>query len=117
MANSNFLTVNGREFRAKEVDFNFLCELSENGIDVSEVDKKIIPAVRVYVAYCMGTSLEVAGNEINLHIVNGGALEDLITVFAEKTENSGFFRALTNKGVQKETTKRNSKKKDEDGTE
>ena len=46
MAKEN-ITVNGRVYKAKELDFNFLCNLGDNGIDISDIDKKMLPALRV----------------------------------------------------------------------
>ena len=106
------ITVNGRVYRAKELDFNFLCNLGDNGIDISDIDKKMLPALRVYVAFCMDTSVEEAGDELSRHIIGGGNFEDIISIFGEKAEDSDFFRAL-NKAAAKETPKRNTKKKAE----
>lgn len=97
------ITVNNRSYRAKELDFNFLCNLSEAGIEIQDVDKKIIPTLRVYVAYCMGVNDDIAGDEINNHIINGGKFEDLADVFSEKAESSDFFRAI-NKTTEKKST-------------
>lgn len=112
------ITINNRVYKAKEIDFNFLCLLGENGIDVSDIDKKILPVIRLYVAHCMGVSPDVAGNEINLHCINGGQISDIMDVFTEKADDSDFFRALgENKTEQKETPKRNTKKKDTEVSE
>lgn len=108
------ITINNRVYKAKEFDFNFLCELGENGIGIEDIDKKILPTIRLYVAYCMGTDVEAAGTEINLHIVNGGQLEDIMNVFTEKAEDSDFFRALNKSSEKKTATKRNTKKTEEE---
>ena len=105
-------TINGRTVRAKEFDFNFVCELGAVGIDLNDIGKKIMPVVREYVAYCMGVSSEAAGDEINSHIINGGKLEELVTVINDKVEESAFFRTL-GQAVEKEAPKRNTKKKAE----
>lgn len=112
MAKEN-ITVNGRVYRAKELDFNFLCNLGDNGIDISDIDKKMLPALRVYVAFCMDASVEEAGDELSRHIIGGGNFEDIISTFGEKAEDSDFFRAL-NKNASKETPKRNAKAKNEE---
>ena len=110
------ITVNGRVYRAKELDFNFLCSLGENGIDISDIDKKMLPALRVYVAFCMDTSVEEAGDELSRHIIGGGNFEDIVSTFGEKAEDSDFFRAL-NKTASKATPKRNTKSKGEEVSE
>ena len=112
MAKEN-ITVNGRVYRAKELDFNFLCNLGDNGIDISDIDKKMLPALRVYVAFCMDTSVEEAGDELNRHIIGGGDLGEIGSIFAAKAEDSDFFRAL-NKTSEKATPKRNAKAKNEE---
>lgn len=103
------ITINGHSYPAKELDFNFLCELDEAGIQVTDIGNKIMSVIRVYAAFCMGTSHEIAGNEINQHVINGGELKDVIDVFGEKAENSGFFQAI-NKTTQAKTTEGNPKK-------
>lgn len=110
------ITVNGRVYRAKELDFNFLCSLGDNGIDISDIDKKMLPALRVYVAFCMDTSVEEAGDELSRHIIGGGNFEDIVSTFGEKAEDSDFFRAL-NKTASKATPKRNTKSKGEEVSE
>lgn len=102
--------LNGRVYKAREVDFNFVAMLGENGIFVTEITKKILPSLRVYVAFCMNSDdLEMAGNEINLHIINGGALDDITAVFVEKLNDSDFFQALSSRTNDKETEKGNRK--------
>ena len=110
------ITVNGRVYKAKELDFNFLCSLGDNGIDISDIDKKMLPALRVYVAFCMDTSVEEAGDELSRHIIGGGNFEDIVSTFGEKAEDSDFFRAL-NKTASKATPKRNTKSKGEEVSE
>ena len=87
-------TVNGRKVKAREADFNFLCDLGENGIEMSDIGKKPLNAIRQDVAFCMGGSADVAGSEINQHVLNGGDFEEILNVFREKMEESDFFRAL-----------------------
>lgn len=110
--------LNGKTYKAKELDFNFLCELSDNGIGIEELDKKLLNAVRVYVAFCAGTSVEEAGEILNQHVINGGQFTDITMVFSEKAENSAFFQALGNAAEsQTETPKKTTKKKAEEVTE
>lgn len=112
------IKINGRTYTARELDFNFLCELGENDIDITDMGKKVIPAVRVYVAYCMGVGTDVAGAEINQHVIKGGNLNDIIEVFTEKASESDFFQALgENSENSEKTTKRTTKKKEEEVSE
>ena len=107
------LTINGRVYKAREFDFDFMCALEESGIRLQDIGEKIFTTVRCYVAYCMGTDLSVAGAEINEHIVNGGTFDEFVEVFKEKADTSGFFRAITNQTGEKKTSKSNAKKKAE----
>lgn len=111
------IKVNGRTYKAKELDFNFLCDLQDAGINIEELETKIMSATRVYVAYCMGAPLELAGNEINSHIISGGDMTEIVEVFVKKAEDSDFFRALSKETDEKESPKRTSKKKDTEVTE
>lgn len=113
---SERITINGKSYVAAEMDFNFICELGAEGIAIEELSKKILPAIRVYVAYCMGTTTDVAGEEINQHVINGGDFDDIASVFSKKAEESDFFLAL-NKTTKKENPKRNTKKKEAEVSE
>ena len=109
--------VNGRNYKAKDIDFNFVCLLGENDIELTDIAKKALPALRLYIAFCLNATPEIAGNEINLHIVNGGSFQELLAVFNEKLEDSDFFRAIGKKMPEEETTetpKKNSKKSQKD---
>lgn len=111
------ITINGKVYKARELDFNFLCELADNEIELTEISKKIFSSVRVYVAYCMGVDLSIAGDEINQHIINGGKFDEIIETFNAKAEESDFFQALGNSNSKKETTKRSTKKKETEESE
>lgn len=108
--NNEYITINNRDYKAKEFDFNFLCLLGENNIEVGEIGKKVIPSLRCYIAYCMGADVETAGEEFNKHVIaNGGGFEEIMEVFSAKAEESDFFRAL-NKTETQETTTATQKK-------
>lgn len=91
----DFITLNNKRIRAAECDFNFVAMLSENGIELNQISKKMIPTVRVYVAHCMGVDVETAGDYINQHIISGGTLEQIMETLSKKFEDSGFFRAIS----------------------
>lgn len=110
------IVVNGKKYPAKEIDFNFVCELEMNGIEFTEMGTKTISAARCYIAHCMGASVDVAGEELNQHFINGGTLEDIMSMFGEKIETSGFFQAI-NKAAEKKAPKSNPKKKEEEASE
>ena len=96
----DFINLNGRRIRAAECDFNFVASLSENGIELNQMFKKQIPAIRVYVAHCMGVDVETAGEFIQKHIVEGGDLTGIMEVFAKKMDESDFFRAISESQTQ-----------------
>lgn len=106
-------TLNEKVYQAKELDFNFICALGDNNIDLSDIGKKMLPALRCYVAYCMDAEVDFAGNEINTHIIKGGNLEDIVNVFNAKAEESDFFQALGKTQSQENTTAKKSKKDEE----
>ena len=110
------MTINGKVYKAKDLDFNFLCELGEAGIDIGDISKKLIPTVRVYVAYCMGVDLETAGEEINNHVINGGTFDEITEAFSTKADESDFFRAL-GKAAETTTPKRATKKREAEVSE
>lgn len=87
-------TVNGKEYRAKEFDFNLMCDLEDMGMPVAEMSKKPSAAVRAYFALCAGKGKEFAGKEIEAHIIGGGSLEDVVIAMDEEMEKSDFFQAL-----------------------
>lgn len=119
------IVVNGKTYPAKEITFNFVCDLGMNGIGFDDMGTKMMPAIRYYVAYCMGTSVEKAGEIMEQHFINSlnedndkieNPFAEILEVFNEKIETSSFFRAL-NKTTEKETPKSNSKKKEKEVSE
>ena len=92
---ANFIKLGEKRIPAADVDFNFVALLSENNIQLNEMGKKMLPTLRVYVAHCMGIDVETAGQIINQHMVKGGTLADIASVFTQKVEDSDFFRAIS----------------------
>lgn len=91
------ITVNGKSYQAKEVDFNFICRLELDGIEFSKIDKNYMNLIKSYVAYCMNIDTEDAGKEIEQHLINGGSFNDFNDIITQKMEDSDFFRALGQK--------------------
>ncbi len=104
------LTVNGQLLKARAFDFNVVCELEAGGITLADIKNKPLSFIRNYVALCAGTDLESAGKEVEGHLMNGGKLDDILTVMSAELEESDFFRAIS-QIPEKETSK--SKKKAE----
>lgn len=111
-------TINNRVVQAKEIDFNFVCMLEVEGIELAKMGKSFMNIIKVYVAYCMGVDADVAGNEINQHMLNGGNLNELTEVLSKKMDESDFFHALS-KNAEKENPadQKKSTKKDQEVSE
>ena len=109
----NTFTINGNTVVAKEFNFNTLVEFDNYGVSIQDISEKPLSFVRAYVAYCMGATLNDAGQAINDHIVSGGKLDDIFDVINREMEISGFFRALQSepKEVQTQATKSTRKAK------
>lgn len=84
--------LNGKEIKAKEFDYNLMCDMEDVGFNIDDIAEKPLSALRGYVALCKGCKLETAGKEISEHLANGGQVEDILSVMTEKLENSDFFR-------------------------
>lgn len=96
--------INGKTYKAKEVDFNFLCDLEDEGVSLDNMERKPMAAVRAYFTVCYGGDKESAGNEIQAHIINGGDLTDVMAAFSDAMQKSDFFRALTKRAQKKTAT-------------
>ena len=94
--------VNGRSYRAKEFDFNLLCDLEDQGLTLDDIDKKPMSLIRTYLAFCGNMSREAAGKEIEAHLENGGKFNDVVETMSAMMQDSGFFRAL-NKSAEEES--------------
>lgn len=96
-------TLNGKEYKDIQLTYNEVCKLDEKGIDISKIDINnastfyLFRVLRAIIAISFGGNDEIAGNEIEAHIVNGGKIEDLVEVLNKALANSGFFQALNKK--------------------
>jgi len=110
-----YFTINNRRYEAKEFDFNLICDLQEMGVnilDMSSIRKNPIPVIRTYVSLCMDADKDVAGEEIQAHIINGGGFEEVLGVITDMMEKSDFFQAL-NKTTETDTPVEDKKAKKE----
>ena len=111
-----YFTLNNRRYEAREFDFNLICDLQEMGIDIldmSSLRKNPVTTIRAYASLCIGTDKDVAGEEIQAHVVNGGSFDEILSAMQKMMEESDFFRAL-NKEPEKETPKSTPKKSKEE---
>ena len=95
---TKLFNLNGKSYKAKEFDFNLLCDLEEQGLSLEDIDKKPMSLIRTYLSFCGGISKEQAGKEIESHLENGGKFDDVVEVMSEQMNNSGFFRSLQQTG-------------------
>lgn len=86
--------VNGKEYVAKELDFNAVCDLEEMGANVTQINKNAMSVVRGYVAYCGNMDPEDAGKEIQEHVIKGQNFNDVIEIIKDQMLTSDFFRSL-----------------------
>ena len=98
------IIVNGKEYVAKEFTFNLVCDLEDMGYDMETMDKKPMTTIRAYFSLCAGVTEEVAGRELENHIVGGGNFSELSDVMQEQLEKSDFFRNIM-QTEEKETQK------------
>lgn len=101
--------LNGKEYNAKGFTFNTVCELEDCGFSMGDMQRKPMSMVRAYLSICLNTSLEVAGKEMEEHIVSGGNFEEIMKVITEEMNDSDFFRNL-NKRAEEENGEKQEEK-------
>lgn len=89
-----FFTINGNRYEAKEFDFNMVCDFAVWGIQPQDLGKNLLVSARAYLASCAGLPLEVAGNELQSHIIHGGDATELINCMMTAASDSLFFQAM-----------------------
>ena len=97
------IIVNGKEYVAKEFTFNLICDLEEMGYDMDSMGNKPMSVIRAYFALCAGVTMDVAGKEIESHLIGGGDMAVISEAMQEQMENSDFFRNLTQTEKKKTT--------------
>lgn len=105
-------SVNGKSYKAKEFDFNLLCDLEEQGLSLEDIDRKPMSLIRTYLAFCGNITKEQAGKEIEWHLENGGKFNDVVEAMSQQMQDSGFFRSLgqTAETEESETSTQSPKK-------
>lgn len=101
MAKNNTFTINGKKINALPFDFNLVCDLDDMGIAVNDIHDKQNAFLRAYISLCLGVSKEVAGAEIQAHIIGGGTFEDAVEAIIKELNDSDFFQALTKNAAEK----------------
>lgn len=106
-----YFTLNGKEYKSKELDYNTACDLEDMGVSLEMANTRPMSMVRAYFACCADISKEAAGKEIEAHIVAGGKLDDVIDIMTEEVENSSFFALSTRQWKRKMQRIRRSREK------
>lgn len=107
----NRFTVNGKVYDAPKFDFNLVCFFEEEGIALSDIQKKQLSVVRLYFAAALDGDKESAGQEIEQHLINGGDMTEIIEAMVKEMNESRFFQAMQKRT---ETTPRTKKAKTEE---
>ena len=99
---TKIFTVNGKTYKAKEFDFNFLCDLEDQNLSLEDIDKKPMSLIRSYLAFSAEITKEQAGKEIEAHLEGGGKFNDIVEIMSQQMQDSGFFRSLNKETAQEE---------------
>ena len=103
-------TVNNKLYKAKEFDFNFLCDLEDQGLSLEDIERKPMSLIRTYVAFCGNLSKEQAGKEVEAHVMDGNDFSTIVEIMSKEMEDSGFFRAKQTNENQGSTKRTRTKK-------
>ncbi len=90
-----YIEINGKEYEIPELDFDAVCELEENGVNLLNMDRKnmkVASVVRGLVAWIMKCDTATASKEIEGHIAGGGNIGDLFVAINEGLSESRFFK-------------------------
>lgn len=93
----NNFKVNGKNYTAIPFTFNTICDLEDMGITLQQMKDKAMSTLRAYFALCLDGDKELAGKELQEHIVSGGDMESIAVAMNIEIENSDFFQALNKK--------------------
>ena len=85
--------LNGKEYRARELDFNAVCDMEEMGADLMHFAERPLSSVRSYVALNLGDK-DLAGHEIQEHMAKGNTIEGLVLALQQSLEESTFFQSM-----------------------
>lgn len=89
---SSFFVVNGKRYTPLELDFNGICMMEMNGVNINDVRSTPMNAIRAYFALYFGGNADVAGAEIMNHLRKHGDLGVLYDALGESLND--FFRQV-----------------------
>ena len=109
--------VNGKTYKSKELDFNAMCDLEDMGASMVDIKSKNMSLIRAYLAICGNISAEEAGDEIMLHLKNGGKFDEIMEELKAAIEDSDFFRFLKERAEEEDAENQKEKGKENEKTE
>lgn len=86
--------INGKAYQGAEMTFNNVCRMEEMDAPITYGAKVSFSMLRAYLALCMNTTKENAGEELEKHVMSGGDFDELSEAMGDAIENSDFFRKL-----------------------
>lgn len=99
----NTFAINGKLYKAAPLTFNTVCDLDEMGISIEDMQRKPLSTIRGYFTVCIGGNKELAGAEIEAHILNGGKFDGIVEAMTKEIAASDFFQKMMNKETETET--------------
>ena len=86
--------LNDVEYKVKDLDFNAICELEDEGINL--MDENIMATrgmnnLRTILSFVLDRPKFETGQIISEHLKSGGRIEDLNKIITISLENGGFL--------------------------
>lgn len=107
--------INNKEYKAKELTYGDIRKMESFGLnlmtDITSIQAKVFSYTSGYLAVCGGFGIDVADNEMNEHIINGGDFTEISEAFVDSLSNSRFFQAMLNSATEKTSKKTATSKK------
>ena len=97
---STFFVVNDKRYTPVELEFNDICSMEMNGVNINDVKSTPMNAIRAYFALYFNGNADVAGAEIMGHLRKHGDLGALYNALGESLDD--FFREVN--GTNEEET-------------
>jgi hypothetical protein len=89
---STFFVVNDKRYTPIELEFNDICSMEMNGVNINDVKSTPMNAIRAYFALYFGGNADIAGAEIMNHLRKHGDLGVLYNALGDSLND--FFREL-----------------------
>ena len=96
--------INDKEDEIPDFSFNTICDLGEIGVSLESLNTNPMGLLRGVLAVVIGNK-QLAGEEIEKHVLAGGNLAPFSEIVAKKIEESGFFQHLIGQTPEKPTKK------------